>query len=85
VGNEVLEARYFVVAVGQKPADLRIPGTQHLTISDQFLDLDELPKTILFIGGGYIAFEFAHVAARVGVQATVLHRGPRPLPFLTQI
>jgi glutathione reductase (NADPH) len=80
VGNEVLEARYFVVAVGQKPADLRIPGTQHLTMSDQFLDLDELPKTILFIGGGYIAFEFAHVAARAGVRVTVLHRGPRPLP-----
>jgi glutathione reductase (NADPH) len=44
VGNEVLEARYFVVAVGQKPADLRIPGTKHLTISDQFLDLDAFPK-----------------------------------------
>jgi glutathione reductase (NADPH) len=81
VGNEILEARYFVVAVGQKPADLRIPGTQHLTMSDQFLDLDQLPKTILFIGGGYIAFEFAHVAARVGVQVTVVHRGPRPLPL----
>jgi glutathione reductase (NADPH) len=80
-GNEVLEARYFVVAAGQKPVDLRIPGTQHLTMSDQFLDLDDLPKTILFIGGGYIAFEFAHVAARVGVQVTVLHRGPRPLPL----
>jgi glutathione reductase (NADPH) len=80
VGNEVLEARHFVVAVGQKPADLRIPGTQHLTMSDQFLDLDELPKTILFIGGGYIAFEFAHVAARAGVRVAVLHRGPRPLP-----
>jgi glutathione reductase (NADPH) len=81
VGNEVLEARYFVVAVGQKPANLRIPGTQHLTMSDQFLDLDDLPKSILFIGGGYIAFEFAHVAARVGVQVAVLHRGPRPLPL----
>jgi glutathione reductase (NADPH) len=81
VGNEVLEARYFVVAVGQRPADLRIPGTQNLTMSDQFLDLDDLPKTIIFIGGGYIAFEFAHVAARVGAQVTVLHRGPCPLPL----
>jgi glutathione reductase (NADPH) len=43
------------------------------------LELDELPRRILFIGGGYIAFEFAHVAARAGSQVTILHRGPRPL------
>ena len=81
VGDEVLEARQIVVATGQKPADLKIPGTQHLTTSDQFLDLDELPKRILFVGGGYIAFEFAHVAVRAGAQVTIVHRGLRPLPL----
>jgi glutathione reductase (NADPH) len=45
------------------------------------LELNQLPRRILFIGGGYIAFEFAHVAARAGSQVTVLHRGPRPLPL----
>src|ERR1700692_1098203 len=79
VGEETLEGRYVVIAAGEVPADLEIPGTEHLTTSDQFLDLNELPRRILFIGGGYIAFEFAHVAARVGSQVTVLHRGPRPL------
>jgi glutathione reductase (NADPH) len=43
------------------------------------LELNELPRRILFIGGGYIAFEFAHVAALAGSQVTILHRGPRPL------
>jgi glutathione reductase (NADPH) len=43
------------------------------------LELDQLPRRILFIGGGYIAFEFAHVAALAGSRVTVLHRGPRPL------
>jgi glutathione reductase (NADPH) len=81
VGEETLEGRYVVIAAGEIPADLDIPGTEHLTTSDQFLDLNELPRRILFIGGGYIAFEFAHVAARVGSQITVLHRGPRPLPL----
>jgi glutathione reductase (NADPH) len=81
VGDHVLEGRYVVIATGQKPADLEIPGTEHLTTSDQFLELDELPKRILFIGGGYIAFEFAHVAVRAGVQVTIVHRGPRPLPL----
>jgi len=79
VGEEILEGRYVVIATGQVPADLQIPGAEHLTTSDQFLELSELPRKILFIGGGYIAFEFAHVAARTGSQVTVLHRGPRPL------
>ena len=81
VNDDVLEARYVVIAAGQKPADLKIPGTEHLTTSEQFLELDELPKRILFIGGGYIAFEFAHVATRTGAQVTIVHRGPRPLPL----
>jgi glutathione reductase (NADPH) len=80
VGEEVLEGRYVVIAAGQRPADLKIPGEKHLTTSDQFLELDELPKRILFIGGGYIAFEFAHVAARAGSQVAIVHRGARPLP-----
>jgi glutathione reductase (NADPH) len=79
VGEETLEGRYVVIAVGEVPADLGFPGTEHLTTSDQFLELNELPRRILFIGGGYIAFEFAHVAARVGSQVTLLHRGRRPL------
>ncbi len=80
VNDEVLEGRYVVIAAGQKPADLKIVGTEHLTTSEQFLELNELPKRILFIGGGYIAFEFAHVAVRAGAQVTIAHRGPRPLP-----
>lgn len=79
VGEETLEGRYVVIATGQKPADLKIPGVEHLTTSEQFLQLDELPRRIMFIGGGYISFEFAHVAARVGSQVSVLHRGVRPL------
>jgi glutathione reductase (NADPH) len=79
VGGETLEGRYVVIAAGEAPADLGIPGAEHLTTSDQFLELNELPRRLLFIGGGYIAFEFAHVAALAGSQVTVLHRGPCPL------
>ncbi len=79
VGDVVLEGRYVVVAAGAKPARLKIPGEDLLTTSDQFLELDTLPRRIVFVGGGYISFEFAHVAARAGAQATLLHRGPRPL------
>jgi glutathione reductase (NADPH) len=79
VGDDVLEGGYVVIATGQRPAVLKIPGSEYLTTSDQFMELDELPKRILFVGGGYIAFEFAHVAAYVGSQVTVVHRGVRPL------
>src|SRR5947209_565711 len=79
VGADLLEARHVVVASGAKPADLRMPGSEHVVTSEQFLDLDELPHRILFIGGGYISFEFAHVAARAGADVTILHRGERPL------
>src|SRR5215467_11757619 len=48
VAEEPLEGRYVVIAAGQKPADLRIPGVEHLTTSDQFLELDTLPRRILF-------------------------------------
>jgi glutathione reductase (NADPH) len=79
VGEDVIEARNLVVAAGAKPQDLKIASPEHLITSDRFLELDELPKRILFVGGGYISFEFAHVAARAGAQATMLHRGSRPL------
>ena len=79
VGEETLKGRFVVIAAGMVPADLKIPGTGYLTTSDQFLELNELPRRIVFIGGGYIAFEFAHLAARAGSQVTVLHRGARPL------
>jgi glutathione reductase (NADPH) len=80
VGDEVLETSYNVVATGQRPAILNIPGEEYLTASDQFLELEALPRRIAFVGGGYISFEFAHIAVRVGAEVTILHRGPRPLP-----
>src|SRR5438309_44454 len=47
--------------------------------SDTFLELEELPGRVVFMGGGYISFEFAHIAARAGAGVTILHRGQRPL------
>jgi glutathione reductase (NADPH) len=44
-----------------------------------FLDIARLPRRIAFIGGGYIAFEFAHIAVRAGAHVTIIHRGERPL------
>jgi glutathione reductase (NADPH) len=80
IDGRVLETRHAVIATGRHPADLGIAGQEHLTISEQFLELEELPRRIVFIGGGYIGFEFAHVALRAGSAVTILHRDARPLP-----
>jgi glutathione reductase (NADPH) len=79
VGDDVLEGRHVVVATGAMPRKLGIPGEEYVTTSEQFLELEKLPRRIVFIGGGYISFEFAHVAARAGAEVTILHRGERPL------
>ena len=79
VDGDTLEATHVIVAVGAWPADLHIPGESNLTRSDEFLDLKELPRRIVFVGGGYVAFEFGHIAARAGADVTILHRGARPL------
>lgn len=75
VGGDVLDGDHLVIAVGAWPARLDIQGEDHLTRSDQFLDLQELPRRIAFVGGGYIAFEFGHIAARAG--SAVTHPAPR--------
>jgi glutathione reductase (NADPH) len=78
--DHALNAKHILVATGAKPAKLNIPGEEHVTISDQFLELDYLPDRIVFIGGGYISFEFAHIAARAGAKKiTILHRSNKPL------
>lgn len=84
VGNDRLVGRRVLIAAGAMPVPLRFPGAERLMTSEDFLNLDRLPPRIVFVGGGYIAFEFAHVAARAGVRATILHRGARPLERFDQ-
>src|SRR2546428_9133199 len=83
VDGQVLEARHFVVAAGAKPRHLGIPGEEYLLTSTAFLELDELPPRIAFLGAGYISFEFAHVSRRAGAQATIIGRG-KPLQHFEQ-
>lgn len=79
VGDDTLIGRFVLIAAGARPATLRIDGEEHLTTSDKFLELDQLPSRILFIGGGYISLEFAHLSARAGAHVQILHRGARLL------
>src|SRR3990172_5915094 len=82
VGGEVLEGRFILIAVGAVPMRLDIPGREHLITSTEFLELDRLPEKIVLLGGGFIAAEFAHIAARAGAQVAGLEQADRMLtPF----
>ncbi len=85
VDHQQISARFIVLATGAVPMQLPIDGAQHMVTSSEFLELDRLPRRIIFIGGGFISFEFAHFAVRLGptdTQCTILEAGPRPLgPF----
>jgi glutathione reductase (NADPH) len=79
--NNSLKGKYILIATGSKPMNLNVPGSENIITSDQFLELGDnnLPDRIVFVGGGYISFEFAHIAARAGAEVTILHRGKQPL------
>lgn len=79
VEGKTIEADKIVIAVGQIPMPLYFEGAQHLLTSEDFLGLEELPKSMVFIGGGFIGMEFAHIAARMGVKVTLMHSHERPL------
>ncbi len=79
VDGKTLKARHIVIAAGAEPVRLPIEGAEHLALSDNFLEMESLPRRIVLVGGGYIGFEFAHIAARAGAEVTILNRGKRPL------
>jgi glutathione reductase (NADPH) len=79
VGDDELQAGNIVIASGARPHPLDIPGEDLLIDSTGFLELMQLPNEIVMVGGGYIAFEFAHIAARAGSKVTIIHKGKRPL------
>ncbi len=79
VGDRTLTAPKFVVATGSRPRPLSFEGARHAWTSTDFLAMETLPESMLFIGAGVVAMEFAHVLARAGAKAIVLARGAQPL------
>jgi len=80
VGGVTLQASKFVIATGSTPRSLPIPGAEHLITSDDILEMTSLPDSLIFIGGGVIAFELGHVLARAGTDVTILEAMPQILP-----
>jgi len=85
-GNQSYEAENIIVAVGTRPADSAAVPVDGRTIinSDQILDLTELPKTLIVVGGGVIGLEYASMFAALGVRVVLVEKRPKLLEFADQ-
>ena len=78
--NRVVTAKRILIAVGGTPnRHTSLDGHELGIISDHAFDLKELPKSILISGAGYIAVEFAGIFNGLGVDTTIIYRGPEIL------
>lgn len=82
VGDDLLEAPKIYLNVGARPSVPEMQGVDSVPFltSTTILDLEELPKHLIVIGGGYVGLEFAQMFRRFGSQVTVVDRKPRLAP-----
>ena len=77
--NQTVTADKILIAVGGWPSVPEFPGSEHAITSNEAFHLPELPKSVMVVGGGYIAVEFAGIFAGLGVETTLVYRGPNIL------
>ncbi|WP_299639217.1 glutathione-disulfide reductase [uncultured Ruegeria sp.] len=72
-------AKHILIATGGRPVVPEFPGSDLAITSNEIFHLDRLPKSILIVGGGYIASEFAGIMNGLGVETTQFYRGAQIL------
>src|ERR1700761_1977205 len=82
VGDEILHAKNIFLNVGARPAVPDMPGVRDVPFltSTTILDLEELPKHLIVVGGSYVGLEFAQMYRRFGAEVTVVERKSRLVP-----
>lgn len=82
VGKDILRAEKFIIATGASPSILPINGldrVEYLT-STEALNLKKLPKSMIILGGRFVALEFAQMYSHFGTKVTVLQRSSKIIP-----
>ncbi|MBQ7522981.1 MAG: NAD(P)/FAD-dependent oxidoreductase [Oscillospiraceae bacterium] len=72
VGEETYSAKHFVIGTGQTYIPLDIPGKEYFHDSREFLDLDEIPEHVTFVGAGIISMEFASLCLALGKKVDIV-------------
>lgn len=75
LGGKLYSAKHILIATGGWPHIPQVPGHEHAIGSNEVFFLEQLPKRVLVIGGGYIAVEFASIFNGLGTQTSLLYRG----------
>lgn len=75
VNDQKFTADKILISVGGKPTIPKISGIEHTITSEQMFNLDQLPKRLAIIGGGYIGIEFSSVMRGFGVDVTLMNHG----------
>lgn len=75
VEGKQVSARYILLAVGGWPKIPDFPGNEHVIDSNDAFALSALPESMLMIGGGYVAVEFASIFSRLGCATSLVYRG----------
>ncbi|HEX4021582.1 MAG TPA: Si-specific NAD(P)(+) transhydrogenase [Acidobacteriaceae bacterium] len=85
-GSSVYEAANTLIAVGAKPAaSAKVPiNGRNIVNSDQVINLGNLPKTLIVVGGGVIGVEYTCMFAALGVRVTLIEKRPKLLEFADQ-
>ena len=73
VGDDTYTAKYFVIGTGQTYIPLDIPGKEYFHDSREFLDLDEIPDHVTFVGAGIISMEFASLCLAIGKKVDIVN------------
>src|SRR6266699_5609212 len=78
-GTRELEGKRIVLNTGGRPAAPAIPGLDRIPFLDssRIMELTELPKHLIVLGGGYVGLEFCQMFRRFGARVTVVNRDPR--------
>ncbi len=82
VGEEIYEAGDVIIATGSVPGRLPIPGIELAIDSDGILGLEEVPESMVVIGGGVVGMEWGACFAALGTRVTVLELLPEILPMV---
>lgn len=77
--GQTVSAKTILIATGGRPTTAEVPGSDLAISSNEIFHLDALPKSILVVGGGYIASEFAGVFNGLGTKVTQYYRGAQIL------
>ena len=76
VGDHQVTVDKVLVATGSWPTVPDFPGREHVQTSNDAFFFETLPERIIVVGGGYIAVEFAGIYQGLGIDTTLLYRGP---------